>query len=59
VYMPFVSASTMAGGSSYSMPPLPVGLNPLPFAGVAALLVAIAWLISAVAAHTTTQRDIT
>jgi len=49
----------MAGGSSYSMPPLPVGLNPLPFAGVAALLVAIAWLISAVAAHTTTQRDIT
>jgi ABC-2 type transport system permease protein len=42
-YLPFAAASTMGGGTSKAMPPLPPGLDPLPFT----------------AAHSTIRRDIT
>jgi ABC-type transport system involved in multi-copper enzyme maturation permease subunit len=59
-YLPVTAASTMAGATSdAAMPPVPSGLDTLPFGGVAALLAGLAVLLSAVAARTTVQRDIT
>jgi ABC-2 type transport system permease protein len=58
-YLPVTAASTMAGATSEAaMPPVPSGLDTLPFGTVAALLAALAILISALAAGTTVKRDI-
>ena len=51
-YLPYTAATTMAGSS------LGGGTEPLPFALAAALVAVVAVLISAVAARTTVQRDI-
>lgn len=58
-YLPFTAAASMAGAASGAMPPMPRGMTPLPFAGVAALLAALAIVIAAVTAHTTLRRDVT
>lgn len=57
-YLPFMASATMAGAASGSMPPLPTGLSPLPFAAVVGLLAVVAIALSAVAVHTTLQRDV-
>jgi ABC-type transport system involved in multi-copper enzyme maturation permease subunit len=58
-YLPVTAASTMAGATSEAaMPPVPSGLDTLPFGAVAALLAALAILISTLAAGTTVKRDI-
>jgi len=57
-YLPFMAAATMAGAGSGGMPPLPKGLSPLPFAGVAALLVGVVVMFGLVAAQTSLRRDV-
>jgi ABC-2 type transport system permease protein len=57
-YLPFAAAGTMSGGTSKSMPPLPPGLNPLPFGAAVALLAAVTFLLAALAARNTIRRDI-
>lgn len=57
-YLPFMAAATMAGAGSGGMPPLPKGLSPLPFGGVAALLVGIVVMVGLVAARTSLRRDV-
>jgi ABC-2 type transport system permease protein len=58
-YLPITAASTMAGAASEAaMPPIRSGLDALPFAAVAALLISLAILIAAVAAHGTVPRDV-
>jgi ABC-type transport system involved in multi-copper enzyme maturation permease subunit len=59
-YLPVTAASTMLGATSeVAMPPVPSGLDPLPFGAVAALLAGLAIMISALAAGTTVRRDVT
>jgi ABC-2 type transport system permease protein len=58
-YLPVTAAGTLAGASNEAaMPPVPSGLHPLPAGAVAALLAGIAVVITALAARTTVQRDI-
>jgi ABC-type transport system involved in multi-copper enzyme maturation permease subunit len=57
-YLPFMAAATMAGAGSGGMPPLPKDLSPLPFAGVAALLVGMVVTVGLVAARTSLEQDI-
>jgi ABC-2 type transport system permease protein len=58
-YLPFTAAGTMGGVSAGgSMPSLPAGFRPLPFAAVAALLTGLAMIIAAAALRTTIRRDI-
>jgi ABC-2 type transport system permease protein len=61
-YLPYTAATTLAGtrlgyagfGPSHALP----GGSPLPFAGAAALLAALAIVLAVVAATTTVRRDI-
>lgn len=58
-YLPVTAASTMAGATSeVAMPPVPSGLEVLPFGAVAALLAGLAILIAALAAAITVNRDV-
>ena len=59
-YLPVTAASTMAGATSeVAMPPVPSGLDTLPFGAVAALLAGLAIVLAALAAATTVNRDVT
>jgi ABC-2 type transport system permease protein len=58
-YLPFAAASTMSGGTSKAMPPIPPGLNAIPFGAAVALLAAVTFLLAAVAARSSVRRDIT
>lgn len=57
-YLPFAAASTLSGGTSKAMPPLPPGLDPLPFGAAATLLAAVTVLLATLAARSTIRRDI-
>jgi ABC-2 type transport system permease protein len=58
-FLPLLGAMTMAGADSRAgMPPLPNGINPLPFGAVAGILVAVLAILSVIAAHRL-DRDIT
>jgi ABC-type transport system involved in multi-copper enzyme maturation permease subunit len=59
-YLPVTAASTLAGATSEAaMPPVPSGLDALPFGAAAALLAALAILMAALAAAITLKRDVT
>jgi ABC-2 type transport system permease protein len=59
-YLPIMSAGMMAGATSTAaMPPIPPGVESLPFGAVAGLLAAIASVIAIVAARTSLRRDVT
>jgi len=58
-YLPFTAATLMAGATNGTMPPVPSGVTPLPFAAVTGLLAALAALVAVAAASTTVRRDIT
>lgn len=58
-FLPLLGAMTMAGADSRAgMPPLPNGIQPLPFGAVAGILAAVLVVLSAVTAHRL-DRDIT
>ena len=58
-FLPYTAAATMAGVASGSgMPQVPRGVDPLPFAAATGVLVGVAILLSAAAALTTVQRDV-
>jgi hypothetical protein len=58
-FLPYTAAATLAGVASGSgMPQVPRGVNPLPFPAATGVLVGVALLLSAAAALTTVQRDI-
>lgn len=52
-YLPYTAATTLAGATLGDK-----SVSPLPFAAAAALVAGVATLLSAVAAKTTVQRDI-
>lgn len=57
--LPLMGAATMAGANSKAaMPPLPDGIQPLPFAAMAGILLAILAVLAAGTAHTL-NRDVT
>jgi ABC-2 type transport system permease protein len=58
-FLPYTAAATLAGVASGSgMPQVPRGVDPLPFPAATGVLVGVAILLSAAAALTTVQRDI-
>jgi len=58
-FLPLTGAATMAGASGRAaMPPLPAGIQPLPFGAMAGLLLAVL-LVLGVATAQTVDRDIT
>lgn len=58
-FLPLTGAATMAGANSRAaMPPLPDGIQPLPFAAMAGILLAVLVVLAAGTAHTL-NRDIT
>jgi hypothetical protein len=61
-YLPYTAATTLAGvklgGAAFGPAHGLSGGSPLPFAAAAGLIAAVAVVISAVAAWTTVQRDI-
>jgi len=58
-FLPLMGAATMAGANSKAaMPPLPDGIQPLPFAAMAGILLIVLVVLAAGTAHTL-GRDIT